>query len=447
MAEQTAWHESPYAGEFVHEKETRVLLRSHMGVDFTKLENYIAHGGFKAWKKALEVGPEKVHEWVRAVNLRGRGGAGFPAGVKWGFLPKDGRARALVINTDEGEPGTFKDRYLVEDDPFRLYEGVLITCYTIGANVCYNYLRGEFHKGMAICDSAVQQMYAAGLLGKNISGSGFDLDVYNHQGAGAYVCGEETALIESIEGKPGQPRLKPPFPANFGVFGMPTIVNNTETISCVPLVVEMEPDAFNALGVPGDEARKVRAQGGTKLIGISGHVKRPGVFEAKLGITLRECIYDLAGGILDDRELLAVIPGGVSTPLVMPEDIDMPMDFDSPMGIKTYMGTAGIVVMHDGTDVLEMLKRITAFFQHESCGQCTPCRQGTGWLLAIVRKMCAGEVTEAHIDLLYEAACNIEGNTICAFGDAAAWPVKSFIERFRDRLMDEVRNRAEQRRG
>ena len=437
------WHSSPYAVDKPQPRERRTMLRSHMGVDFTKLDNYIKHGGFEAWKKALELGPEKVHEMVRAVNLRGRGGAGFPAGVKWGFLPKNGRDRVLVINTDEGEPGTFKDRYIVEDDPFLLFEGCLIASYTFGAHLCYNYLRGEFWKGTAMCDSAVEQMYSAGLLGKNIGGTGFDLEITNHRGAGAYICGEETALIESLEGKPGQPRLKPPFPANVGAFGLPTIVNNTETIASVPLIINLGVHAFNALGTPGNEATGAMAQGGSKLIGISGHVKNPGVFEAELGITLRECIYDLAGGILDDREPLAVIPGGASCPLILPEDFDVPMDFDSPKSVGSMFGTAGIMVMHDGTDILEVMNRIATFFQHESCGQCTPCRQGTGWMLAIVRKMVEGSATPDHVDVLYDAATQIEGNTICAFGDAAAWPIKSFLDKFRDRIKAEVIKRAE----
>jgi len=414
-----------------------------MGVDFTDIDNYIKHGGFSVWKKVVENGPQWVIDEVKKVNLRGRGGAGFPAGIKWSFLPKNDRDRILVINSDEGEPGTFKDRYLLEDDPFRLLEGCLITCYAINAHTCYNYLRGEFHKGLAVCDSAVQQMYERGWLGKNIQGSGFDLDIYNHPGAGAYICGEETALIESLEGKPGQPRLKPPFPANIGVFGLPTIVNNTETIANVPIVCEVEADEFNGWGCSERDEWGRKAQGGTKLLGIAGHVNNPGMFEVPLGITLRECIDDLAGGMLGDAEPLCVIPGGASCPLILPKDFDVPMDFDSPKKVGSMFGTAGIMVMDVDTDILEVMYRTAVFFQHESCGQCTPCRQGTGWILALIKKMRSGKASDGDIDNLYSAALNIEGNTICAFGDAAAWPVKSWIENFGDEIRAEARRRAE----
>ena len=422
--------------------ETRVLLRNHLGADFTQLAEHLAHGGFKAWKTALEMGKDALVNEVKAVNLRGRGGAGFPAGVKWSFLPKDGRTRYLVINADEGEPGTFKDRYFLEEDPFRLLEGCLLTSWALDIHTCYVYIRGEFHDGIAITEDAIAQMHKAGWLGKDIQGSGFDLEIYIHPGAGAYVCGEETALIESIEGKPGLPRLKPPFPANVGLFGMPTVVNNVETIACVPVILELGKEAFNALGTPGNEAKGVRAQGGTKLVGISGHVKKPGVYEVQLGVTVRHLIYDLADGILDDRELLACIPGGSSTPLLMPEHLDLPFDFDSLREAGTMLGTAGIIVMHDGTDVLEVMSRLSHFYKHESCGQCTPCRQGTGWLFQIIEKMRTGQGTVAQIDVLYNAAQQIEGNTICALGDAAAWPIKSFIERFRPRIEASIRERA-----
>jgi len=434
-------HSSPFTAQ-PHALENRRLLRGHMGVDFTDIDNYIAHGGFSVWKKVVEKGPEWVRAEVKKVNLRGRGGAGFPAGIKWGFMPNDGRDRILVINSDEGEPGTFKDRYLLEDDPFRLLEGCLITCYAIDAHTCYNYLRGEFHKGLSMCNKAAAQMYERGWLGKNIQGSGFDLDIYNHPGAGAYICGEETALIESLEGKPGQPRLKPPFPANIGAFGLPTLVNNTETISNVPLICEHEADVFNSWGCEADEEWGRNAQGGTKMLGISGHVNNPGMFEVKLGMTLRQCIDDLAGGVLDGREPLCVIPGGASCPLILPKDFDVPMDFDSPKKVGSMFGTAGITVMHEDTDILEVMYRTAAFYQHESCGQCTPCRQGTGWLLALITRMKNGESNRGEVDKLFSAADNIEGNTICAFGEAAAWPIKSWVKNFKDRIGDEVELRA-----
>jgi NADH-quinone oxidoreductase subunit F len=409
-----------------HPLETRVLLRDHLGVDFTRLDNYLKHGGFAAWKKALEWGPEKVHAEVKAANLRGRGGAGFPAGVKWGFLPKDGRPRYLVINADEGEPGTFKDRYFLEQDPFQMFEGILLTAFATGCHASYTYIRGEFWHSLAVCQNAIDQLYKAGWLGKNIQGSGFSLDCYVHPGAGAYICGEETALIESLEGKPGMPRLKPPFPANIGLFGMPTIVNNVETMACVPQIVNRGADAFNALGSPKN--------GGTKLMGVSGHVKRPGLYECKMGITMREVIYEIAGGILDDRELLCVIPGGSSCPFIGKDDIDVAFDFDQIKSVGSMFGTAGITVMHDGTDMIEVLKRITHFYKHESCGQCTPCRQGTGWLYQLAKKMDGGEVGPEAIDTLVSACNQIEGNTICAHGEAAAWPVRSIGMKFRPQL-------------
>jgi NADH-quinone oxidoreductase subunit F len=416
--------------------EHRVLLRNHLGKDLTKLDEYKKLGGFGVWPKWVAQGPAAIHNEVKAANLRGRGGAGFPAGVKWGFLPNDGRPRYLVVNADEGEPGTFKDRYFLEDDPFRLIEGCLLTSYALNIHTCYIYIRGEFWRAIDVMEKAIADARKAGWLGKDIQGSGFDLEIYTHPGAGAYICGEETALIESIEGKPGQPRLKPPFPANIGLFGMPTIVNNVETLACVPVILEIGADGFNALGTPKN--------GGTKLVGVSGHVKKPGLFEVKLGLSLREIIYDLAGGILDDRELLGVIPGGSSCPFLTAEQVDQvtSMDFDGLKGVGSMFGTAGIVVMHDGTDLIDVLKRVTGFYRHESCGQCTPCRQGTGWLAAIVEKMDQGLADESHIDLLIDACTGIEGNTICALGEAAAWPVRSVATRFRPQLAQAIAARS-----
>ncbi len=415
--------------------EQRILLRSHLGVDFTRLDDYIKHGGFAMWAKAQTLGPAGVTAEVKASGLRGRGGAGFPTGVKWGFLPNDGRTRYLVVNADEGEPGTFKDRYFLELDPFRQLEGILLACYAIGAHVSYIYIRGEYWNSKKVTQDAIDQLYAAGWLGKNIQGSGFDCDVYVHSGAGAYICGEETALIESIEGKPGMPRLKPPFPANYGAFGMPTIVNNTETLASVPVILEMGGQAWSDLGSPRN--------GGTKLVGVAGHVKNPGLFEVPMGTPMREIIYDLGGGILDDRAILAIIPGGSSCPFLTAEDLDVPMDFDSLKSKGSMLGTACITVMAEGlTDLLEVMRRITGFYEHESCGQCTPCRQGTGWLYAIADKMCKGQADESHIDLLISACNNIDGNTICAHGEAAAWPIRSIAKKFRPQLAAEIAKRA-----
>jgi NADH-quinone oxidoreductase subunit F len=414
--------------------EKRILLRTHLGVDFTKLDNYLKHGGFAMWKKVLELGPDGVLAEVKASNLRGRGGAGFPTGMKWSFLAKDDRPRYLVVNADEGEPGTFKDRYFLELDPFRQLEGILYAAYAIKAHVCYIYIRGEYWNSKNVTEDAIQQLYKAGWLGKNIQGTGFDLDVYVQTGAGAYICGEETALIESIEGKPGMPRLKPPFPANIGVFGMPTIVNNTETLAAVPVILEMGAQAWSDLGSPKN--------GGTKLMGVSGHVKKPGLFEVPMGTTLRELIYDLGGGTLDDKPILAVIPGGSSCPFLRADELDVAMDFDGLKTVGSMLGTACATVITEGTDLLEVMRRVAHFYQHESCGQCTPCRQGTGWIAGIADKMHEGLAEEEHIDLLISACNNIEGNTICAHGEAVAWPIRSIAKKFRKELTDSIRQRA-----
>lgn len=415
--------------------EKRLLLRDHLGVDFTKLANYVKHGGFAMWKRALELGPAGVTAEVKASGLRGRGGAGFPTGMKWGFLPKDDRPRYLVVNADEGEPGTFKDRYFMEEDPFRQLEGILIASYAINAPVCYIYIRGEYWKSQDVTNDAIQQLYKANWLGKNIQGSGFDLDVYVHPGAGAYICGEETALIESIEGKPGMPRLKPPFPANIGVFGMPTIVNNTETLAAVPVILELGAQAWADLGTPKN--------GGTKLVGVAGHVKKPGLFEVPMGTSLREIIYDLGGGISGDREILAIIPGGSSCPFLTKDEIDVAMDFDGLKVVGSMLGTACVTVIAEGSDLLQVMRRVAKFYQHESCGQCTPCRQGTGWLLAITDKMDQGLGEDEHIDLLVDACNQIEGNTICAHGEAAAWPIRSIVKKFRPQIEAAIRQRAQ----
>jgi NADH-quinone oxidoreductase subunit F len=414
--------------------EQRVLLRDHLGVDFTRLDNYLKHGGFGVWKKALELGPDGIKNEVKVSSLRGRGGAGFPTGMKWGFLPNDGRPRYLVVNADEGEPGTFKDRYFLELDPFRQLEGILLASYAISAHVCYIYIRGEYWHSKDVTEDAIQQLYKAGWLGKNIQGSGFDLDVYVHSGAGAYICGEETALIESIEGKPGMPRLKPPFPANIGVFGMPTIVNNTETLAAVPVILEMGGEAWAKLGTPKN--------GGTKLVGVAGHVKKPGLFEVPMGTSMREVIFELGGGITDDKEILAIIPGGSSCPFLTKDEIDVAMDFEGLKPVGSMLGTACITVIAEGTDLLQVVRRVAKFYQHESCGQCTPCRQGTGWLLAIADKMDQGLAEEEHIDLLVDACNNIEGNTICALGEAAAWPIRSIAKKFRKELTSAIQTRA-----
>ena len=401
------------------------LLRCGPGESITTLEKHLAAGGFAAVKKALTLAPAAVIDEVKRANLRGRGGAGFPAGVKWGFLPKDNpKPRYLVINADEGEPGTFKDRYWLERDPFPMLEGIIISAFAIGAKTAYIYIRGEFVKPIATVEKAIEQLYRAGYLGRSVFGSSYSLDVYVHPGAGAYVCGEETALLESIEGRPGRPRNKPPFPAVAGLFGCPTIINNVETMACVRLILERGADAFLAMGLPKD--------GGPKVFGVSGHVKRPGLYEAPMGTSLRTVIYDFAGGTLDDKPILGIIPGGSSTPVLTEAQLDTAMDFDSVKAAGSMLGTAAVTVFTEGTCPVAVLARMAEFYAHESCGQCTPCRDGTGWLARIVESIEHGTGRPGDCDLLLHAARQIMGNTICALGDAAAMPVISFVNTFRE---------------
>lgn len=400
------------------------LLRCKPGEAILSFAEHKARGGFEAALKALEMEPEAVIAEVKRACLRGRGGAGFPAGVKWGFIPKDSpKPKYLVVNADEGEPGTFKDRYFLERDPFPLLEGVIIASYAIGAHTAYIYIRGEFAKQIRIVEDAIRQAYEHQVFGEKVLGKDYRLDVYVHPGAGAYICGEESALLESIEGKPGRPRNRPPFPAQVGLFGCPTIINNVETIACVPLIFKYGADAFLKMGVPGD--------GGPKLYCISGHVKRPGLYEAPMGTNLKTLIYEYAQGTLGDRPILGVIPGGSSTPVLTADEIDVAMDFESVRAKGSMLGSAAIIVFTEGTCPVAVLERISRFYAHESCGQCTPCREGTGWLERIVHSIEHGTGRPGDCDLLLSAAKNIMGNTICALGDAAAMPVISFVTKFR----------------
>ncbi|MFO0751234.1 MAG: NADH-quinone oxidoreductase subunit NuoF [Myxococcota bacterium] len=400
------------------------LLRDKHGKDYRDIAVYRGAGGYEAVKKALAVGPDVVVAEMKKASVRGRGGAGFPAGVKWGFLPKDTtKPKYLVVNADEGEPGTFKDNYFLSNDPHRLIEGCIICMLSLSVGTCYIYIRGEFFNQIATVDKAIQQAYKAGFLGENAAGSGRRLDMYVHTGAGAYICGEETALLESLEGKPGQPRLKPPFPAVVGAFGCPTVINNVETLATVPLIVEKGADWFLSLGIERD--------GGSRLVGLSGHVKRPGLYEVGVGVTLREMIYGPGGGILDNRKLKAVIPGGSSCPVLTADEIDIPMTVDAMMKAGTMLGTCGIIVIAEGTCLVQSLARISHFYAHESCGQCTPCREGTGWMARVLDDLEHGRGQMRDIDMLVDVADQIGGNTICALGDAAALPVQSFVKKFR----------------
>jgi NADH-quinone oxidoreductase subunit F len=396
------------------------------------LSVYRKHGGYKAFQKALSMSGEDLVAEVKRSNLRGRGGAGFPAGIKWTFLPKDSKApKYLVINADEGEPGTFKDRAILEKDPHRMLEGCLICAFALGLKATYVYIRGEFRRGPGkVVEDAIAEMYQAGLLGKNILKSGFDHDMFVHYGAGAYICGEETGLLESLEGKPGEPRLKPPFPAVVGLFGCPTIINNVETIACVPAIIERGGEWFASLGNEGG--------GGTKLYCVSGHVVKPGLFEAPGGITMREVIYEHAGGVRLGRQLKGVIPGGSSCPVLLPHEIDIPMDFESLRKVGSMMGTAGVIVFDDHTSVVELAARTAHFYHHESCGQCTPCREGSGWTERVLNDILAGRAKPADYELLLDICNNIEGNTICALGDALAMPIRSFLLKFEEEFRQHI---------
>ena len=410
------------------------LLRDRHGKDYRDLGVYRAAGGYKSVVKAFEMGPDKVIDEVKKASVRGRGGAGFPAGVKWGFVPKDtNKPKYLVVNGDEGEPGTFKDNYYLSQDPHRLIEGCVITALTLDIRTVYIYVRGEFIRQIETLNRAIDDAYKAGLLGPNASGTGRHVDCYVHSGAGAYICGEETALLESLEGKPGQPRLKPPFPAVVGAFGCPTVINNVETIASVPLIIEKGAEWFLSLGVERD--------GGSRIVGVSGHVKRPGLFEVGVGANLKDIIYELAGGILEDRPLKAVIPGGSSCPVLRADEIDIPMTIDALRDAGSMLGTCGIIVIAEGTCMVRALQRLSHFYAHESCGQCTPCREGTGWMARIVDDLEAGRARQGDLDLLMSVADQIGGNTICALGDAASLPVQSFLSKFRAEFQAHIDHR------
>jgi len=389
------------------------------------LINYIKDEGYKAARKAVtQMTPVQIIDEVKKSNLRGLGGAGFPTGTKWSFIPQaNPKPKYLVINGDEGEPGTFKDKYIFEQDPHALLEGIIITCFAIGSHKAYIYIRGEYLKSIAAVQGAVDEAYRAGFLGKGIFGTGFDIDVVVHPGAGAYICGEETALLESLEGKKGFPRLKPPFPAVVGLFGCPTVINNVETIACVGPIINKGAEWYAKLGC--------EKNGGNRLFCVSGHVEKPGVYELPNGTTLREIIYDHAGGIANGRKLKAVIPGGISAPILTPDQIDVKMDFDSLKAIGSMAGSGGIIVMDDTTDMVWAAMVAARFFAHESCGQCSPCREGSGWVYRNVKRIYHGHAREHDLKNLPGIVNNIGGNTICAFGDAVSMSVGSYVTKFR----------------
>jgi NADH-quinone oxidoreductase subunit F len=409
-----------------------VLTRGFREPDSFTLDYYLAHDGYRALRKALALQPGEVIEAVKASGLRGRGGAGFPTGLKWQFVLKDAPLpKYLVCNADESEPGTFKDHLLMERNPHLLLEGCLISSYAIGAQVAYIYIRGEFYHVQEVLEREIARAYEAGYIGRNILGTGFDCDVHVHRGAGAYEAGEETALLESLEGKRAQPRLKPPFPAVAGLFNCPTAVNNVETLCNVPLIFLYGVEWFTGLGP--------EKNGGPKLFCISGHVVRPGVYEATMQTTLRELIVEHAGGIRHGRALKAVIPGGSSVPILLPHQLDVPASFDSVQQAGSLLGSAGIIVMDETTCMVWAAENLLHFYRHESCGKCTPCREGTDWLFKILQRIERGEGDMRDIDLLASVAGNIAGKTLCAFGDAAATPALTTVKLFREEYEAHVR--------
>jgi NADH-quinone oxidoreductase subunit F len=389
-------------------------------------ESYLKAGGYAAWRKILseKIPPEQVVEMVKQSGLRGRGGAGFPTGLKWSFMPKGNVGQKYILcNSDESEPGTCKDRDILRFNPHAVIEGMAIACYATGSTVAYNYLRGEFHhEPFEHIEQARAEAYANGWLGKNVLGSGVDVDIHNALGAGAYICGEETALMESLEGKKGQPRYKPPFPANFGLFGRPTTINNTETYASVPAIIRNGPEWFLGLGKPNN--------GGPKVFSVSGHVARPGNYEIRLGTPFSE-LLELAGGVRGGRKLKAVIPGGSSMPILPGETmLGLTMDYDSIQKAGSGLGSGAVVVMEEGTCMVRACQRISRFYFAESCGQCTPCREGTGWMYRLLTRIVEGKASMDDLHMLKAAAGQIEGHTICAFGEAAAWPVQGFLRHF-----------------
>jgi NADH-quinone oxidoreductase subunit F len=419
------------------------IFRNLYGLHDWGLEGARARGAWDGTKAILEKGRDWIINEMKASGLRGRGGAGFPTGLKWSFMPKqsDGRPHYLVVNADESEPGTCKDREILRHDPHLLVEGCLIASFAMGAHVAYIYIRGEFIRERERLQAAVDQAYAANLIGKN-NLHGFEFDLYVHHGAGAYICGEETALLESLEGKKGMPRLKPPFPANVGLYGCPTTVNNVESIAVAPDILRRGAAWFSAIGRPNNT--------GTKLFCISGHVDKPCNVEEAMGITFRELVETHAGGVRGGWDnLLAIIPGGSSVPLLPASQCeDLIMDFDALKELKSGLGTAAVIVMDKSTDVVRAIARIAYFYKHESCGQCTPCREGTGWMWRVLTRMAEGRASKREIGLLLEVTTQVEGHTICALGDAAAWPIQGLIRHFRpeiERRIDEyaARPRAE----
>jgi NADH-quinone oxidoreductase subunit F len=401
-----------------------------------RIEVYKANSGYEQARKALKMQPEEIIEIVKQSGLKGRGGAMFPTGMKWSFMPKGNeKPKYLCVNGDESEPGSFKDRQILEHNPHQLIEGIIIAAKAMGISAAYIYIRGEYHKWYNIMQNAVDEAYEAGFLGEKMKetfGTDFKTEIYLHKGAGAYVCGEETALMTSIEGRRAYPRNKPPFPAGAGLWGMPTTINNVETIATVPAIFRIGAENFQKIGSP--------TQCGTMLFGVSGHINKPGVYELPTGTLMSELLFDICGGVPNNKKIKAIIPGGASMVPLRGDEIEgLRLDADSLRKIGSGIGTGGIIVMDEDTNLAEVCLRISHFFHHESCGQCTPCREGNGWMEKILKRIIKGDATSKDIDLLYDVATNIEGRTVCALGDACAWPIKGFISKFREEFEKDVR--------
>jgi len=415
-----------------HPKETRILSEAFGDPSARTLEGWKKRGGYKALEAALNMTPEEVVGVIKESGLRGRGGAGFPTGVKWSFFKDDGKPHYFLINADESEPGAFKDRELMRWTPHQVIEGAMIGAHAIRAQHVYIYIRGEFFEPAQILARAIEECYAAGIAGKNVMGTGRTIDVTLHLGAGAYICGAETALMNSPEGRRGQPRIKPPYPAVSGAFGQPTNINNVETVCAVPHIVNNGGAWYKTFGTEKSP--------GTKLFNVSGHVVRRGNFEFPLGFSLKELIYDVCGGIRDGRKLKAVIPGGSSVPILSADEIDIALDYESVAAAGTMLGTASIIVMDDATCMVKQVRRMVDFYAHESCGQCTPCREGTAWLAKILRRIETGQGSEADLDALLDIGKNMTGTTICVLSDSAAAPTASSIKKFRDEYLSHIRD-------
>ncbi|MCS6884335.1 MAG: NADH-quinone oxidoreductase subunit NuoF [Acidobacteriota bacterium] len=413
--------------------ETKILTARFDLPNSTSIDTYLKTGGYQALEKALKMTQEEIIEEVKKSALRGRGGAGFPTGLKWSFVPRSSpKPKYLVCNADESEPGTCKDRYLMEKDPHQLIEGMIISAYAIGANLSFIYIRGEYWYLIAVLEKAIEEARARGYLGKNILGSKFELDIIVHPGAGAYICGEETALLESLEGKRGHPRIKPPFPAVVGLYGCPTLVNNVETLSAVPHIILKGGDWYRQLGT--------EKSGGTKMFSLSGHVNRPGNYEVRMGYPLMQLINEEGGGIRDGKKLKAVIPGGSSVPIINAEEAARcNLDYESCQSVGTMLASGGVIVMDETTDIFETTFNLIKFYKHESCGWCTPCREGTDWLVKLFKKIKSGSGTQADLELIERLCVNIEGRSHCPLGEAAVLPITSAMKRFPEDFTKRVR--------